>query len=386
MICWQPMPIQSEAGIKEALIMISGTATYKKTAYLLLSILLGLLLLLIVTESARAQEDSVDLIGTATGHLKITTEAVGLLDTGDATITIDVPGTPMTVALTWNGRGPTGDDTVTINVNGSGNQSVTADMVEQYSANCCNSDQYVYFKLLPASMFNSGINTVYVTDLTINESHGVVLDIVSEDAAFPRRKISRYWGLDGFFVHWTGVFGPNSQVVCDQFEPQTFDREMNFAMAVGGVLNPFRPNRIWYMVGSGAPPTGNIVGIGTAISTSNDGSGNRFPLYSTQNQNGHDEQDLFKETIAIPTNSTYACFQIESYDVDGLLGVSALWHGLVTDLEMPPDKPTAITLVAASASGSGPSGTLLLVVLFTMILLAGFAVVARARARVEDSQ
>jgi hypothetical protein len=352
----------------------------RKSGYFLFSVIIAALLLLAISNVARAQEDSIRLVGSSEGKLRVTTEAVGLIDGGSPTITIDVPGTPMTATITWSGRGPVGDDTITLDINGTGAKSITANFAEQAFANCCASDNYVYVAQLPASAFSTGVNTVQVSGLTIAESHGATLVISSFSDAFQKRLISRYWGLDSYHSRWEGVYGPYSEVVCQQFDAENFDRDLNFLMTIGGVENDLRPNSIWYQVGFGSLPTGDIVNVGTEIATSNDGSGHPFPTYSTQNQNTVGEYDLFKQDgILIPTGSSWICFQHESYDTAELLGVSALWHGLVTDLELPPDTPTTITLSSVSASGSGAYGTVLFLLVAAIVGMTGLTLLFKRR-------
>ena len=352
----------------------------RKSGFILFSIMAAAILLLAIANVVRAQENSLRLVGSSEGKLRVTTEAVGLIEGGSPTITIDVPGTPMTATITWTGRGPVGDDTITLDINGAGAKSIAADFAEQAFANCCASDNYVYVAQLPASAFSTGVNTVQVSGLTIAESHGATLVITSQSDDYQKRLISRFWGLDSYHSRWVDEYGPYSEVVCQQFDAENFDRDLNFLMTIGGVENDLRPNSIWYQVGFGSLPTGDIVNVGTEIATSNDGSGHPFPNYSTQNQNAVGQYDLFKQDgILIPTGSSWICFQNESYDTASLLGVSALWHGLVTDLELPPDTPTAITLSSVSASGSSPYGPALLVLVAVFVGISGLTMLFNRR-------
>ena len=212
----------------------------------LVSILASLVLLLIVSGIASADEDSIRLIDTVEGSFTVTSGAVGMFNNSTARITVDVTGTPETVILTWSGRGPNPDDTITISVNGGPAFPVTADLVEEFNANCCSSDNYSYYKEIPATLFTTGVNNVQIFDLSITESHGATLTVVSFSPTLPRTQVARYWGLDNFHERWSGIFGPNSQVVCHDFEAAKKDRNMNVIMTAGGIQNEFRPNRIWY--------------------------------------------------------------------------------------------------------------------------------------------
>ena len=136
-------------------------------------------------------------------------------------------------------------------------------------------------------------------------------------------------------------------------------------MFVGGVENASRPNSIWYLTGSGPLPTNDIVDIGVEIPETNDGSGN-YPFYGSANDNGETQYDVYKDSLLIPAEAAWVCFQIESYTIPGSpgspeqIGVSGLWHGLVTSLSLPPDPPTAVTLSSLSAAATSLWGSVLL--------------------------
>jgi hypothetical protein len=308
-------------------------------------------------------ENTIRLVNQGTGNLRVTTVSVGLFDTGVGNATIDVPGTPTTATITWTGRSPTGDDTITVDINGLGKKDFTAFVSEEADANCCFSNHYVYVAELPEEAFNTGLNTVEISGLEMLENQGATLAITSFSSTFEKRLISRYWGLDGFHSRWTDVYGPNSQLVCQEFDAARNDRDLRYSMFVGGVENEFRPNSIWYQIGSGPVPTADIVDVvnSVEISMTNDGSGN-YPFYGSANDNGDTQYDVYRDSLVIPAGATWACFQIESYNDDelGLIGVSALWHGLVTSLSLPPDPPTAVTLSSFSAAATSLWGSVLL--------------------------
>ncbi len=195
------------------------------------------------------------------------------------------------------------------------------------------------------------------------ENQGATVAITSFSSTFEKRLISRYWGLDSFHSNWTGLYGPYSQLICQAFDAANNDRDLRFNLYAGGAEIEPRPNSIWYQIGSGPVPTADIVDIGVEISKANDGSGN-YPFYGTANDNGEGQYAVFKESILIPATSTWVCFQMESYNDGDLLGTSALWHGMVTSLSLPPEPPTAVTLSSFSAIGNellGPVLVLLVV-------------------------
>ena len=315
-------------------------------------VVLLLLGLAITVGSTLAADDSITLQETLTGKYEVTNGAIGLDGTAPGTITVNVPGTPSNVFLYWTGRGSgSGDDTITISINGGAATSITADQSSVYSSNTGFPPaalHFVYAKVLNAASFNTGINTVTVSDMTIYENHGAGLSVYSTDPSFQEVSLSRYWGLDGFFVGWTGEFGPNSQLVCQSFSAATSPRVMQVGMFVGGVDGADRPNSIWYQVGSGPLPVGSIVDAVGATEIATDITNTTPPLTGDQNQNGRQSYDLFERGISVPASSTWACFQIESRSDGPLLGASALWHGLTTALA--PAGTTAVNLSAIDAN------------------------------------
>lgn len=351
--------------------MVNARFINRKGWYLLIAFIVAALMLLAIVNVALAAENSIRLINTGVGNLRITSVSVGLFDTGVGNAIIDVPGTPTTATITWTGRSPNGDDTITVDItdsngNSTGAKDYTAFVSEEAFANCCASNHYVYVAYLPEAAFSPGLNTLVISGLTMVENHGATVAVTSFSSTFENRLISRFWGLDGFHSRWTGVYGPYSQLVCQEFEVARNDRDLRFIMYVSGVENETRPNSIWYQIGSGPVPTTDIVNIGVEISEASDGSGN-FPFYSKANDNGEAEYDVFEDSLLIPAGSTWVCFQIESYDLPGQIGVSALWHGLVTSLSLPPDPPTAVTLSSVSAAATSLWGSVLLLLLTTVV-------------------
>ncbi|MCA9992796.1 MAG: hypothetical protein KDE29_17535, partial [Anaerolineales bacterium] len=267
-------------------------------------VVLLLLGLAITVGSTLAADDSITLQETLTGKYEVTNGAIGLDGTAPGTITVNVPGTPSNVFLYWTGRGSgSGDDTITISINGGAATSITADQSSVYSSNTGFPPaalHFVYAKVLNAASFNTGINTVTVSDMTIYENHGAGLSVYSTDPSFQEVSLSRYWGLDGFFVGWTGEFGPNSQLVCQSFSAATSPRVMQVGMFVGGVDGADRPNSIWYQVGSGPQPVGSIVDAVGATEIATDITNTTPPLTGDQNQNGRQSYDLFERGISVP--------------------------------------------------------------------------------------
>ncbi len=106
--------------------MANARFSNRKVGYLLVAALAAALMLLAVVSVALAAENSIRLISSGTGNLRVTTVSVGLFDTGVGDATIDVPGTPTTATITWTGRGPTGDDTITVVITDSNGNSTGA--------------------------------------------------------------------------------------------------------------------------------------------------------------------------------------------------------------------------------------------------------------------
>jgi hypothetical protein len=271
---------------------------------------------------------------------------VGLEGDGAGDIVLDVPGTPIRAYLyladfdTLDG----GDDTITFAVDDNAPIELTADIIFGPDFWFGNYYRRNYVKDVTAYVL-SGPHTYRISDFgPVVQSDGAGLVVVYENPNLPIQRVEVHDGLDNFFEGWTPPRGPNSEVDCFEFAPETFDRAISYYVMVGGVAarNEERPIALWAQSGNGPLPT-NL--INTANSFEVDGPPPPYPFLNSDGR----EWDTYRNTFNIPAGDSYFCMQIESVsDMGNLLGASGMWLGLGGSLTLedpappPPPPPTEV--------------------------------------------
>lgn len=310
----------------------------------------------------------------------------GLKLSSDGTFQINIDGTAVAAYLVWSGRYPganNGDNIVKIAINGDPAVAITADESREAFSGWDGRNHYTYLSenLVNSSLASklTGVINVTLSDLNSggtesDQGHGIGLFVVYQNAiSCPAgTQVDLFYGLDGFHHRFTPPFGPNSEVLCVDFPAAAASRVMEFQLFVGGAEGT-RPNAIWVQTGSGVKPT-NLVDNGTAVEI--DGPDSTGHPALTANVGA--EWDDYKNSITVPANATYACFQIESVvvpvvaaaaPVQGLpsidvnldtepFGTSGVWVSMASRL-LPigfvPPTPTATA--TATATATQPSAT-----------------------------
>lgn len=333
------------------------------------------------------QDDSVAPFAAYEGQYQLTIGAVGVLELDSATVSLDVPGTPVAAYVIWAARqvtDPEANTILEISINGGAVQAVEATHGWYYTSipnpNPPNANLYsIYLSPLDVSDMTTGLNTVELFNYdspTLNLDYGGSVSIVSTDPSFPEGLVTLYVGLDGFFWRNRPPMGEDSAVSCDVFpEALTEDYFYELNLIVAGIDQPIRPNRVWYMIGSGATPSTLINQPGAIVVSTGDDS--PYPLSGENNQNSEQDIDHFFRLLTLPPGTEWVCAQIESWNEQGD-GASGVWHTVAGELT--PADPTAVGLMATNVSSAGDHSWLLWPAAALLIVTA-LAMVAASRKR-----
>lgn len=264
---------------------------------------------------------------------------VGLKETSTGSFTLNVTGRPVRAYLYWAGRYPSnsdGDDQVQIAINGGAPIVIKADQSRKsdlgngtayYTYQSINLVNDVRFAGLLNGTFTVTAWGLRSANLTTDEGYGIGLVVIGEDASCPFGQLDQFYGLDSFNYILHGELGPNSEVLCVQFEPSTAVRTLDFQAFIGGAEGI---NAIWYRTGTGILPTELIANrIGTVL------DGPPVTVVSPFIADVGQQLDNYTNSLTIPTNTTYACFQLESVlpiTPDSAPGTSAVWVNFVSFL------------------------------------------------------
>lgn len=201
--------------------------------------------------------------------------------------------------------------------------------------------------------FVAGSNTITVSDLQFPPEsaaeklhYGTGIIVVYGCAEFPLARVSVYAGLDWFFEGlptepYAGLF---SDVFCLTFPASAQERTLNLDGIIGGQANataPFRPHRMYYITGSGTPPS-TTQNPPEPVLPSLPGV-QEFPPNTVWTSNLGQEWDHYQNTVTIPAGSTYLCLQAESRTAGGILGISGdlLSPVFTLPLDQAADTPTS---------------------------------------------
>jgi hypothetical protein len=313
-----------------------------RQVFITLSIVIALTITFafLITQLATAADEALNVRTHHDGTYGIVSAGVGL-DLADPAVgdsfVLNVPGPVVQAFLFWAGQDtdpPGGDPAVLLSVNGGPANPIAA--LRSYGPEYWNEppirNNHVWVADVTPLVL-PGVNTYTVSDFgPMYAEFGAGLLVVYQDGGLPYSFVEVVEGLDGAYHNYTSPRGPDTEVACVQFAAEASARTMNLSFFVGGVNisgGPgSRPNVLWYQTGTGATP-GNIENqagsftLGTQPFDSVDG----------------EEWDSYQNSITVPSNDTYACFQIESPPPDG---ASMLWLNLSVSMaqQAPTETPT----------------------------------------------
>ena len=292
----------------------------KKIAF---GILIGILLITMVVrtqEVLATPDEALTLRFKAGGRYNIVADGVGLLDITEGDISLNVPGAVIKAYLYWAGYNTIdgGDDIVSFSVDGGSAIVLTADYT--FGPDLYNGVYYYYVYVEDVtSLVLTGSHTYTISNVEIWTNNGAGLMVVYEDPSLPYSIVQINYGLDYFYFGNPPPRGPNSEVVCIEFEASSLYQYMDIIFICCGVEHENRPNAIWYQTGTGVLPT-NLVHESGAIEL--DGPPSPYPLGSKDGQ----QWDTYTNYITVSEGDTWACFQIESVDdVPEEQGTSCVW-------------------------------------------------------------
>lgn len=299
---------------------------------------------------------------------------VGLKETSTGDFTMNVTGRPVRAYLYWAGRYPSnsgGDDQIQIAINGGTPIVIKADKSRKsdlgngttyYTYQSANLINDVRFTGLLSGAFTVTAWGLRSANLPTDEGYGIGLVVIGEDASCPFGQLNLLYGLDSFDEQLGTVmasaaqqsqdeFGPNSEVLCVQFDPVATARTLDFQAFVGGAEGV---NAIWSLTGTGILPTELIAnGTGTVL------DGPPVTAVSPFIANVGQQLDNYTNSLTIPASATYACFQLESappITPATAPGTSAVWVNFVGFLFTPVVTPT-VTPVSTLPPPATPTAT-----------------------------
>ena len=301
------------------------------------------------------------------GDYCVASGGAGLKETDTDSFIIDVNGTPVAAYLIWSARYPfssPGDNQVEIKINGGAGILVTAALAREAASGWDDFNHHTYlsgnlvndvnFAGLLSGSFEVTLSGLISGGTEENQGHGVSLIVFYENATeCANTEVNFFFGLDGFHHRFPPPFGPNSEVVCVNVPPSTEDRLLKFKLFVGGAEGT-RPNAIWYYTGTGNHPTDLIDNnLGAVL----DGP----PVTSDPalTANAGQQWDDYTNVITVPADAAFACFQIESIDIQSAtieFGTSGVWAGLTTELKSNIINPPTFT-PTATATDTQPKAT-----------------------------
>lgn len=163
-------------------------------------------------------------------------------------------------------------------------------------------------------------------------NYGVGIWVIYEDASEPYGEVVIHEGQDSFFRFFKPPAGPDSNIQCATFEPDSIDRTVQITHFVSGVdlipdlkaMEP-RSNAFWYLTGTNADPMPSGIEPGLfdtqAFPTAVGYVPPNRPAYPLQSR-ANLEWDNFELQggVTIPASNSWICMQIESGDSQGLSG------------------------------------------------------------------
>ncbi|MEM7130022.1 MAG: hypothetical protein AAF702_27075 [Chloroflexota bacterium] len=304
----------------------------------------------------------------ARGHYCVESVGADMYQNGSGSWTIPRKGVPVAAHLFWSGRyamlnpgtaspeeiSANGDDTISLTLEDGSIIKAVAEQAHYQFRKYVDVETeeeltwYSYHRSMPEligqnSPLNGTDGTYRITTSDLKSlphngnkdaEHGAGLLVVYEGDSCPLSQVNIQFGLDSFYAKRTAPNGPNSEVSCVDFAPDSeIERTLDVHMFVGGVEaylpnEAHRPNDIVYITGSNDKPNELLTNnLGKQIPF--DSATSPYPLVSDEG-----EFDNFKSNINVNRGDSHACFQIASIDQEQPKGVSAVWIGLATQIPL----------------------------------------------------
>ena len=319
-------------------------------------IILTIALAFLFTQLATALDEALNVRSRYDGYYGMVSAGVGFetIAPGPGDIVLDVPGPPVQAFLFWGGQDeipPGGDNAISLSVNGGSANPITA--LRSYGPEFWNDPPTRYNYVWVAdvtSLVLQGTTTYTVSDFgPMYSEFGAGLVVVYQDGGPVYRFVEIVEGLDGAYHNYGPPRGPDTEVACVQFAADASGRTMNLSFFVGGVNigggSGSRPDSLWYQTGTGVTP-GNLVNQPGATEIAGQ------PFDSRDGE----EWDTYQDSITVPANDTYACFQIESPPPDG---ASLIWMNLSVSMaqQAPTETPTPTNTFTPTPTNTSPAAT-----------------------------
>ncbi len=363
--------------------------------------------LLLASSSAQAQGPITSRF-TADGHYATVAGGVGLDGLTSGTITLTVPGTPVAAYLYWSGFDTLaggGDDEVGFTVD---TTLISADIMTH--VNGLGDDTATFGPNLWYGSLYRSVYVAEVTDFVLTGTHDYTIsgfDMVApngvQDGAgliivygSPAEPLSRVTIQDGLSIFFPVSNPPqtfrHSDTACLDFPADTVARSLSYSLFVGGLVEPTvsdpnpRTNALWSYTGTGTSlhneiPPRNIIDV---VNPTNAAAGSNPPIagavpvsgvnpanhndpdevhptfgvdYGGDDHNG-DQWDTYANTLNIPAGHTFACFQVQTFNLyGGLNGSSGNWMALIGRVPLPMATPPSTSIPPTSVPSTTVPGT-----------------------------
>ncbi|MCO6449872.1 MAG: hypothetical protein J5I90_03685, partial [Caldilineales bacterium] len=178
-----------------------------------------------------------------------------------------------------------------------------------------------------ASAIVTGNGNYVLTQMNTLDTYnnGAELVIVYERPTLVRRYLGIAEGLDMAAGNNAPAAGPGTDPVIYQFVASASARTATVIVMVGGSGTvPGMQSAFWHESGSGAIPSGDIIGAGGATSVSN-------PFPGNLNQNSAGYWDSYTININIPAGATWLAVQAESKDTNS---AELEWVGVMMSMPL----------------------------------------------------
>ncbi len=340
----------------------------------------------------------------ADGHYGVVSAGVGMDGLTSGTITLAVPGTPVAAYLYWSGFDTfaNGDDQVGFTVDTTLISTDIMAYVAGLGGDTATFGPDLWYGVLYRSVYmaevtgviQSGLHAYTISDFDMVDPTGVQdgagLVVVYEDPAEPLNRVIIQDGLSIFFP----VYNPpqtfrHSDTACLDFPADTIARDLSYSLFVGGLVEPTvadpdpRTNALWSYTGAGtslhdeipprniidvvnptSAPAGSLPPIAGAVPISGvnpadpndpDDAHPTFGMSAGPDVHNGDQWDTYTDTLNIPAGDTFACFQVQTFNLyGGLNGSSGNWLALIGSIPLPVVAPPATAVPSTPAPSATP--------------------------------
>jgi hypothetical protein len=233
---------------------------------------------------------------------------------------------------------PAFENNIDIEVNGSGVQNFAAVPANIFKAVIQSGPRAFYRNHVVLDItsfftanYQAGSNTINISNFNLppltspapltNDHYGVAITVIYSCDEFEEASVSYYSGLDFYWVNDAGVdhSGPYSAPVCITVPPDANNsRDVSVKSILGGQANdvaPFRGNRVYYLTGTGTPPTDPSIQP-TGVVATDVNAIELVPQNTAYTSNLGQEWDAMDATISLPAGDEWICIQYVSEDYD----------------------------------------------------------------------